>query len=224
MRRLFKKYNPVAMATAFLILAGCGGVVLAETPAQKAQKEIDNRANNHKPYVPPWPTVELQHYEKAQKLFADPATILWCTTTWGNPSAPMVTIPIAGKLTSSSVSFFPSSRDWKPGDTGGGEYSPERRSVDSMYHGTPPPYRFGFTPGGQYTDLFNMPTLCTTALTKFQRQKTIISVEFDQAGKNADAQAEAALRKGYNKKTGEFSASAKAAAQRTLESFDTTGR
>jgi hypothetical protein len=183
----------VLLCTTVAFLAACGGV--STTFGNDWLSQIDARSNKTKPFISPWPSREFYNYTKAQKLYADQNTIIWCSTTWGNASAPIVTVPIAGKLTSSSVSFFPSSRV-KVGDMGGTEYTPERRSVDGMYHGSPPPYRYGFTPGGQYVDFFNMPTFCTTALTKFQRQETKVAVSFDQEALVADRAAEAALRSG----------------------------
>lgn len=134
---LNRKTLAACLATA--LIAGCGGIAAstADTPAQKAQAQIDTDANNTNPFLPPWPSVEYNNYTKAQKLYASPTTIQWCTTTWGNASAPLVTVPVAGKLTSSSVSFFPSSRVKVYSDSG--EYTPERRSLDRMYHGNPPP-------------------------------------------------------------------------------------
>jgi hypothetical protein len=51
--------------------------------------------------------------------------------------------------------------------------------VDGLFHPNPPGYRYGFTPGGQYVDFFNMATFCTTALTEFQRQETRVAVDYD---------------------------------------------
>jgi hypothetical protein len=190
-RKILGRFSPSTLAVLLILLIGCGAVA-----AKDVLSQIDDRANGYKPYVPPFPSPELRNYEAAQKLYASPSTIIWCTTTWGNPSAPMVTVPIAGKLTSSSVSFFTGARAFKPGDDGTGQYTPERRSVDGMYHGSPPPYRYGFTPGGQYVDFSAMPVFCTTALTKFQRKETKVSIAVDDTAKTADAQAQTALKRG----------------------------
>jgi hypothetical protein len=180
-------------------IAACGGI--ASSNAGGKLEEIDKKANQYagKVYVPPFPSgsIDLQNYEWSQRLFANPATIIWCTAFPQSSSAPIITVPVSGKLTSSSVSFFPSTRS----KTGGGgsdswtdEYTPERRSVDGMYHGTPPPYRYGRTPGGQYVDFFNMDTVCTTAPLKFQRQS--VKVEVDGNLNEATSRAEAALKSG----------------------------
>lgn len=155
----------------------------------RAYDSVAHKAAKRSPYIPK-NGVEYNNYINAQKTYDDPASIIWCTTTWGNASAPLVTIPVAGKLTSSSVSIF-------SGTHGDGS---ERVSVDGMYHGNPPPYRFGFTPGGQYVDFFNMPTICTTALTKFQRQSTEVNMSVDTAIQDAQRRAQEALKAGNHKK------------------------
>jgi hypothetical protein len=210
--KILRKIGPAWGAALVLAVAGCGGslAVAGADSAGDILSQIDGRSNSTRPFVPAWPSPEFKNYTAAQRLYANPNTIVWCTTTWGNASSPLVTIPIAGKLTSSSVSFFPSTRAWR-GDHNidHPEYTPERRSVDGMYHGSPPPYRYGFTPGGQYVDFFNMPTLCTTALTRFQRQTTKVAVTVDEQAKAADQAAEAALARGD-----------RAGAQRALNALD----
>ncbi len=152
------------------LVAGCGGAVaVANDPQTTTENAVHNLRNSLPPgYVPPV-SMDYNNFNRAQQLYAQPDTIIWCTTTWGNPSAPLVTVPIAGKLTSSSVSYLP--QDYLD-YSGGGNSAVSRQafSSDGMYHGSPAPYRYGFTPGGMYVDLFNMPTFCTTALTEFQRQ------------------------------------------------------
>lgn len=207
MRKVFRKIGPAWGAALILGLTACG---VAVSDDGNPLSQIDKKANSYKPFVQPFPNnAELRNYEGAQKLYAQPTTIIYCTTTWGNPSSPMVTIPIAGKLTSSSVSYYPSSRAKNTASDSSHEYTPERRSIDGLYHGSPPPYRYGFTPGGQYVDFFNMPTLCTTALTKFQRQETKFSVTVDAESRAADTNAQNALKSGN-----------KAEAQRILESLE----
>jgi len=138
--------------------------------------------------------IDYHNFYKAQELYDDPTTIQWCTFTWGNANSPLVTVPIAGKLTSSTVSLRPTTQSEKGSDNG--TYSPELPSTDSMYHGSPPPYRYGFTPGGQYVD-FNssVPTFCTTALTKFQRQKTQVDLTNDPSMLAAQQKAQQDLAK-----------------------------
>lgn len=174
------------------ILAGCEG-----GDREDAYRDVSKKAEAREPYIPK-NSVEYDNYVRAQEVYDDPASILWCTTTWGNNSAPLVTVPVAGKLTSSSVSIFSNTHS----------DGAERVSVDGMYHGSPPPYRYGFTPGGQYVDLSGMPALCTTALTKFQRQSTEVNSTVDPSMVSAQARAEAELKKGNPDKASEILAEA----------------
>ena len=202
MSRLGRHRLPAVLTLLFLALftlGGCSSSGSSTQSQQQAAKQSFDKIDQHaaKLKAPELINdVEYKNYIRAQKLYDTPTTIIWCTTTWGNNSSPLVTVPIAGKLTSSSVSLRPSQQMRIDNDTGSTTYTPEVRSVDSMYHGTPPPYRYGFTPGGQYVDFSGMPTVCTTALTKFQRQTTKVSVAVDDKMKAAQAQAEAALKQG----------------------------
>lgn len=187
----------ILLVVALLALAVTGCDVEEKTPENTAAKQIERHAKQRSPYIPK-NDVEFKNYNAAQKLYDSPDTIIWCSTTWGNASAPLVTVPVTGKLTSSSTTFF---RPEAPvhGDTGeyGGDIGlGSSRSVDGLFHPNPPQYRYGFTPGGQYVDFFNMPTFCTTALTKFQRQATKVQVEFDAEARAAQAKAEKALERG----------------------------
>lgn len=203
------------VAALALALAGCPG----DTKQTGQQKQVDTRAGSRQGYLPSH-DVEFNNYNRAQRLYDSPSTIIWCSTTWGNPAAPIVTVPITGKLTSSSVSLFPSQGH---GSNSNGTWSYENRSVDGMYHGSPPPYRYGFTPGGQYVDFFNMQTVCTTALTKFQRQKTDIALTVDKAAQDATTKAEKVLRDGTDPKTNRPSAAANKQAQAILEGASLDG-
>lgn len=180
-----------------LTIAGCssstGNADAAGHAANKAGRA--HAVTENQSLVPPTinNNVEYHNYFKAQETYDDPSTILWCTTTWGNANSPLVTVPVAGKLTSSSVSLYPSSQVKIDNNTNGQTYNPELPSVDGMFHGTPSQYRYGFTPGGQYVDFFNMSTLCTTALTSFQRESTRVNLTIDSKMAAAQAKAEAAL-------------------------------
>lgn len=188
-----KRFGLVAAVLPVLFLAtACPGDSTPQSANQQARNAV--QAKNKELKAPEINNnVEYNNYYKAQTTYDDPQTILWCSTTWGNASAPLVTVPVAGKLTSSSVSLFPSQQVRIDTDTPGSYYYPELPSVDSMFHGSPPPYRYGFTPGGQYVDFFNMPTFCTTSLTSFQRQSTKVTLEVDKQMANAQETAERAL-------------------------------
>lgn len=194
MRKLIALVTTALLAT--MTLSACSAD--PDSAAQDANKKARAAAAKHNaefkaPEIKH--NVEYQNYYNAQKLYDSPTTIIWCTTTWGNANSPLVTVPVTGKLTSSSVSLFPSTQVVIDGDTTNRTYNPELTSVDSMYHGSPPPYRYGFTPGGQYVDFFNMPTFCTTALTKMQRQSSTVTVSVDPEVQAAQRKAEAALAK-----------------------------
>lgn len=138
---------------------------------------------------------EYNNYIKAQEdVYDNPASIIWCTSSFPNDASPIFTVPIAGKLTSSSVSYYPGSTQKF---SGGGSFTwtEENQSVDGMYHGSPGPYRYGFTPGGQYFDFTGMAVLCTTALTEFQRQ-TLTVATVDSEAESLTAQAEELLKAG----------------------------
>lgn len=174
-----------------LAVAACGKADHTQHVSQAQQ--VEKHAASQRAYLP-HNDVELRNYNAAQKLYDSPNTIIWCSTTWGNASAPLVTVPVTGKLTSSTTSFFPSTHWVDRGDYQWNEV--QSPSVDGMYHPNPPQYRYGFTPGGQYVDFFNMPTFCTTALTKFQRQSTRVTISVDAQARAAQRDAERALRNG----------------------------
>lgn len=186
------RHRPVvlAVAAAALLLPACA----KDSDDHNQKRDVDRRAEAYKAYLPK-NTVELDNYNEAQRLYDSPSTIIWCSTTWGNASAPIVTVPIKGKLTSSSTTFFRPEEVVNKGADGAGVVV-SSRSVDGLFHPSPPGYRYGFTPGGQYVDFFNMATFCTTALTEFQRQETRVAVDYDDVARLADRRAEQALSRG----------------------------
>lgn len=182
----------LVIALLAVFVAACGG---GSTPEKDAQNTINDRAEQRTPYIPK-NDVEFNNYNKAQELYDSPSTIIWCTAFSQNATAPLVTVPVTGKLTSSSTTFFnPEGLVFDvPGDGEGNVLPGPTRSVDGLYHPNPPQYRYGFTPGGQYVDFFNMPTICTTKPLEFQRQS--ISVTTDAGLSAATQQAEQALENG----------------------------
>lgn len=168
-----------ALVATMVLLSGC-------TASQEARNEVNHKANDRAPYLPV-NDVEYENYNKAQELFDDPNSILWCTSTLPNDSSPIFTVPIRGKLTSSSTSYF----------AGTNSSGIEERSVDGMYHGSPPAYRFGFTPLGDYISFEGMEVYCSSKMDSFQRQETYISVDQgSDAVTDAQLAAEAALKAG----------------------------
>lgn len=181
----------VLIVVAALALTACGG----SSPNRDAENEAKENASNFAPYIP-HNGVEGDNYNKAQKLYDDPSTIIWCTAFPQSSTEPVITVPIAGKLTSSSTSAFSPERVYN----GDGDSNPvvPNPSVDGLYHVNPPPYRYGFTPGGQYVDFTDLPTLCTTQPLSFQRQS--VSVTVDQGLDSASKEAEEALKSGDKQK------------------------
>jgi hypothetical protein len=173
---------------AVVLMAGCG----SSSPNDAAQQQANKNGENFNPYIPPPNNTEQQNYNAAQRLYNDPSSILWCTAFPQSNTAPIITVPVAGKLTSSTTTAFNPDTTDEHGDTGIAVMP--NRSVDGLYHPDPPPYRYGFTPGGQYVDFFNMPTLCTTKPLSFQRQS--VSVKIDGALNSATTKAEQALKSG----------------------------
>lgn len=153
---------------AFVSITAIGAFALTgcNSESDKATRAVYEKAKDLKPYIPE-NDVELRNYTKAQELYDNPAAIQWCTLFPPSNSAPLVTFPVAGKLTTSSTSYFEAGS----------------QSVDGLFHGDSF-YRFGFTPGDQYADVSNsMPMYCTTALTDFQRQNTFV----ESVGASGDA-------------------------------------
>lgn len=163
------------------IIAGIAGAVLmvggvAACTENAQEKAANDKAEASEAYIPV-NDVELNNFNRAQELYDNPAAIQWCTAFPSSNSAPIITTPVAGKLTTSSSSFF------DPTKTDGSSNVRPARSVDSMYHGDSF-YRYGFTPGGQYVDFSNsLELMCTTSLTEFQRQNTYV----EGVGNNGDA-------------------------------------
>lgn len=183
----------IALMAVATLAIGCGGSS-ASSGQEKAKDNIEHHADERVPYEPVH-DVEFNNYNKAQELYDSPSTIIWCSVMPQSSTAPIVTVPVAGKLTSSSTTFF------RPEEfIDRGNYSwqtAEARSVDGMFHPNPPKYRYGFTPGGQYVDFFELPTFCTTQPLAFQRQS--VQVKVDSNLNDATQKAEQALGEGKKK-------------------------
>jgi hypothetical protein len=183
MKRISAVVLLVAGMAAFA--AGCGGSSSAHDAAKTA---AEKSGEAFVPYVPSPGNTEQRNYNDAQKLYNDPATIIWCSAFPTSSTAPIITVPISGKLTSSTTTAFQPERvDEHEGDDNEDEVV-TARSVDGLYHPNPPAYRYGFTPGGQLVDFFNMPTICTTQPLEFQRQSVTVKVatDLDTASRKAE--------------------------------------
>lgn len=174
-------------AIAAITLSAC------EDMSPSESRQVEHKAQDFEAYLPT-NNVELDNYNRAQELYDDPAAIQWCTAFPSSNSAPIITLPIAGKLTTSATSYF-NPQERVSGSNGA--VSLPTRSVDGLYHGDSF-YRYGFTPGGQYVDFSNsLELLCTTALTEFQRENTFVE-GVDTSGdiEKLQRQAEEALKDG----------------------------
>lgn len=173
--RKFSKWFAIGAVSLGLTAACIGdGPTTPPTAAQQAQAKAD--ANNASNVYIPKNNVELNNYNNRQRIADDPSTILWCTSAFPIPSSPLFTIPILGKLTSSTKRPTPSTTTNTTADT---SYSPELPGPDGMY-GTSVPYQYGFTPGGVYVEFSaSMNTYCTTEPTIWQRQSTTIAISPD---------------------------------------------
>lgn len=185
------KIRMVALLGAATIAVGLAACGETASPSEDAAKKSAQAFNA---YIPPSGNTEQENYNAAQRLYNDPANILWCTVLSQSSSGPIITVPISGKLTSSTTTAF------QPEylKTGDGSGVLPAVSVDGLYHPNPPPYRYGFTPGGQYVDFFNTPTVCTTKPLEFQRES--VSVKVDSGLANATTKAEEALKSGDQEK------------------------
>lgn len=157
-----------------------------------AQKQAVAVANKRQNYVPV-NDVEGKNYNKREQLADNPSTIIWCTAFPTNPNAPLFTVPIVGKLTSSSKRPYATSQAERGSDNT--TYTPELPGPDGMY-GASVEYRYGFRPDGTYVDFTGLETFCSNQPTVFQRQKTIIDLSNDPSLTAANKAASDALKAG----------------------------
>jgi len=177
----------VIVAIAFVAASTIGVTSCGGTPNQQAQREASRAAANFHFYVQHNMT-EQKNYNLRLQLEDDPATILWCTFSWpGSGGAQqLVTVPIAGKLTSSSKRPTPTA------DSNGNENA----DGTGMY-GPSVQYRYGFDPTRtiiyEFTDL---PSFCTNEPLVWQKNQTNIVSETDATLNSLTRAAEQALRSG----------------------------
>jgi len=169
-----------------LIIGVSLSLVSCATSQSLAANQAEEIAANRSYYVPHNDT-EARNYNWRQEIADDPSLILWCTFFPQNPSSPMITVPIMGKLTSGGKRPFP-------------QYNIngyEQPGADGMY-GSSGEYRFGFGPIGkfEYYDFYGVETFCTTIPLVFQREKTIIVMKKDPTLTLAGQQAKQALQSG----------------------------
>lgn len=177
---MHKRILTLATITAMVGLSACG----EPSNRREAQSQAEVKARDRTPYVQKH-DIEFNNYNKRQKMSDDPTTIVWCTFFPPTPGVQPITVPIVGKLTSGGKRIF-------PGNDGAGY---ENVGPDGMY-GSSGEYRYGFTPGDNMIDIYNLPSFCTTEPTVWQRAKTEIVVTIDPTLKASSTRAQAQLKAG----------------------------
>lgn len=193
-----KRVLVAAAIVVALAVAGCE--TEGTNAAEETKASIEEQAQDIEFYHCPDITdescnTELRNYNESQRIYTDPTTILWCSVLPQSNTIPAITVPVTGKLTSSTTSGFAGEGGIEIPGSDNGAVGP-KRSVDGLYHTNPPQYRYGFTPGGQYVDFFNLPTFCTTEPLEIQRKS--VSIDIDDELNDATSQASEALKNGDN--------------------------
>lgn len=170
----------MSFIAAALALSGCG----APTNRIEANREAERQAEKRSPYIQK-NDIEYNNYDKRQRMSDDPTTIMWCTFFPPTPGTQPITIPVVGKLTSGGKRVFRS--------TDGNGY--ENVGPDGMF-GSSGEYRYGFTPGDNMVDIYNLPSFCTTEPTVWQRAQTEIIITTDASLVAASKAASSALKAG----------------------------
>lgn len=195
----------VLSSLVLLGLSACG----EDTEQSAAMIAAQRNAQEASIYIPE-NAIELANYNQRQRIADDPTSILWCSFFPFGDTGP-VTFAVVGKLTSGNKRPYPTSRNV----TGySADYSPERPGPDGMY-GSSGEYRYGFSPDGNYHDLYGVQSYCTTMPMVYRRQPSGLTVSIVEPQlARATEQAREALRAGLN--NGEVSQEALANADRIL--------
>lgn len=177
-RKLFHILSLFVVAV--MLLTAC-----VATNQTTAEWQAEANARNAVYYVPVR-GLERRNYNWRMELSDCETCILWCTTAFTTPGAPIFTVPVLTKLTSGGK------RPWAGTDASGYENS----GADGMY-GSSGDYRYGFGPTGkfEYHEFHNLQTYCTTKLTVWQKEATTL-VLVDQELSDASEAAETALQAG----------------------------
>jgi hypothetical protein len=97
--KLFSSYVFRLLGLSVLALFIATGCRINSNLSDKAYQKAWERNRNQT-------GIEFSNYNRRQELVNNPNSILWCTFSLENPSSPLVTIPIQGKLTSSKKRPF----------------------------------------------------------------------------------------------------------------------
>lgn len=178
-----------------MFATACGTPGNTTPAAQTIQEQGEEVAANREGFSPV-NDVEGNNYYDRLKIADDPTTILWCTSAFPIPSSPLFTVPHVGKLTSGSKRPYETSQVYHDTENSIGDwYSPEVAGPDGMF-GSSAEYRYGFTPGGFYSEYTGLHTYCTDKPTIWQRDNTAIVLETDPVLLAAHTAARKALAEG----------------------------
>lgn len=172
----------LALLVCATVLAGCGqpsASDIAQSQSDALQKQVYQSKHN----------VEFRNYNLRQKIADDPSTILWCTFFPPTVGQEPITVPIAGKLTSSFKRPYAST-------DGNGEVP----GPDHMF-GASSEYRYGFDPTlTQYSDFTLLASYCTTVPTVWQANKTTIVSDTSATLNSVSQAAQQAIKDGHAEK------------------------
>jgi hypothetical protein len=182
----------IALGSSAVMVTSCSSGNASAPNAQDHGAQVAQNRENYSPQN----DVEGHNYNARQRIADDPSTIIWCSIMPSNPNIKPWTVPIIGKLTSGNKRPYPTTRELDgggDGTAGSDFFSPEVPGPDGFY-GSSGEYRYGFDPSGNYHDVYNMETYCTSVPNIIQKQTTTITVTATGDLKQVDRQAEDALR------------------------------
>lgn len=185
----------VISATLSVALLLTAGLTACSTGGTTASKQAQKQSNQLQGQIyQSQHDIEFNNYNLRQRMADDPSTILWCTFAFPNTGLQPITVPIAGKLTSSNKRPYDDhvyTQDY------GAEELP---GPDHMF-GSSSEYRYGFDPTRTiYYDFTGLPSFCTNTPLVWQKNETHIVVETAATLGSIDKAAQSALKAGDAKK------------------------
>lgn len=190
----------------FMILTAdsCSGTSNSQPTAQDKAQQASNNLQNQ--VYQSKHNIEFRNYNLRQRVADDPSTILWCTffppgvqgVSNGSTPGQAITVPIAGKLTSSNKRPYAAER-WS--DRGNYTFtSNDAPGPDHMY-GSSSEYSYGFDPTlSTYYQFSSLASFCTTEPTVWQVHNTDIVVNTQSTLASLSSAASAAIKAGNPKK------------------------
>lgn len=202
MKRKFQ--SALALVALAVMVAGCGtggnSAPSAADQSQAASDKLQSKIYQSKH------NIEFRNYNLRQRIADDPSVILWCTffppgvsqVTNGSVGG-AITVPIAGKLTSSNKRPYQGNQ-YSYSDASAVGISGESPGPDHMF-GSSSEYSYGFDPTlSTYYQFSNLASFCTTEPTVWQVKATEIVVNTQSTLANLSNAASAAIKAGDPKK------------------------